>query len=98
LHGCTNPTAFRPVTGLSGGYSFEPEWLAGKESVSGVVIAFMPGQNDTPAAVIKLDRPMTFEDVTGDILVLELRCVGAEWAPTGIVHVELCDFMPVPEP
>ena len=83
---------------LSGGYSFEPEWLAGKQSVSGAVIAFLPGQNDTLAAVIKLDTPMTFEDVTGDVLVLELRYVGAEWSPVGVVHVELCDFMPEAKP
>ena len=66
--------------------------------MSGAVVTFMLGQNGTPAAVIKLDSPMTFEDVTGDILVLELRYVGAEWAPAGIVHVELCDFTPEPKP
>jgi len=83
---------------VSGGYDFEPEWLDGSESVTGVVVAFMPGQNDRPAAVIKLETRIRFGDVMGDILVLELRYVGADWSPTGIVHVELCDFMPDPIP
>jgi hypothetical protein len=79
---------------LSGGYSFEPEWLAGVASVGGSVITFIPGQNETPAAVIKLDGPISYGGMTGDILVLELRYVGASWEPSEIVHVELCDFMP----
>ena len=79
---------------LSGGYSFEPEWLSGRGSVAGMVAEFIPGQNETPAAVIKLDEPLTAEGVTGDLLVLELRYVGASWQSTGTVHVELCDFAP----
>ena len=82
------------IVQLSGGYSFEPEWLAGLDSITGSVVAFNPGQNDTPAAVIKLDKQITFAEVTGDVLVLELRYVGAAWEPSGIVHVELCDFTP----
>jgi hypothetical protein len=79
---------------LSGGYSLEPGWLAGLDSITGPVVAFTPGQNDAPAAVIKLDKQITFAEVTGDVLVLELRYVGAAWEPLGIVHVELCDFTP----
>jgi hypothetical protein len=79
---------------LSGGYDFEPTWLSGRASVTGEVAAFIPGQNDMPAAVIKLDAPITADGVTGDILVLELRYVGAVWDASGVVHVELCDFSP----
>ncbi len=32
----------------------------------------------------------------GDILVLELRYVDAQWSDEGTVHVELCAFMPEP--
>jgi hypothetical protein len=83
---------------LSGGYDFEPEWLAGKDSVEGFVAGFVPGQNETSAAVVKLEAPITTQGVTGEILVLELRYVGATWAPTGIVHIELCELLPEPKP
>jgi hypothetical protein len=83
---------------LSGGYDFEPEWLANVECVTGVVITFIPGQNELPAAVIKLDAPISCKSVTGDILVLEFRYVGATWEESGTVHVELCDFKPEPVP
>jgi len=83
---------------LSGGYSFGPEWLAGAASVQGSVVAFIPGQNELQAAVIKLRRAITCKNVTGDILVLELRYVGAIWEPSGTVHVELCDFTPEAKP
>jgi len=79
---------------LSGGYDMDPAWLSGKAHVDGTVAGFIPGQNVTPAAVIKLDAPITALGAAGDTLVLELRYVGADWAPTGTVHVELCDFMP----
>jgi hypothetical protein len=82
---------------LSGGYDFEPAWLSGKASVEGTVAAFIPGQNKNPAAVIKLDEPISAEGATGDALVLELRYVGANWGSTEIVHVELCNFMPEPK-
>lgn len=52
---------------LSGGYSFEPEWLAGRANVNGEVAAFMPGQNDMPAAVIKLDELINSEDVSAKL-------------------------------
>lgn len=79
---------------LSGGYDFEPAWLGSQGSVRGTVTAFIPGQNDLPAAMIKLDAPITFEDFQGNILVLELRYAGLHWTAAGIVHVELCDFTP----
>jgi len=79
---------------LSGGYDMVSKWLAGHDCYVGTVAEFIPGQNQVPAAVVKLDHPITFEDTTGDIVVLELRYVGAKWADKETVHVELCNFMP----
>ena len=83
---------------LSGGYSFEPAWLAGKEFVNGTVVTFLPGQNDKAAALVKVTEPISYEGVTGDNLVLELRYVDAVWSDTGVVHIELCDFAPEAAP
>ena len=83
---------------LTGGYGFEPAWLSGNENLDGTLVCFIPGQNHMPAAVIKIESPITFEAITGAILVLELRYAGASWEETGIVHIELCDFMPEPAP
>jgi len=79
---------------LYGGYDYEPKWLQNGDHQIGEVIKFIPGQNSEPAAVIKLGAPITVDSVTGDILVLELRHQGAKWGKEGIVHIELCDFMP----
>jgi len=79
---------------LSGGYDMEPSWLGGQSSYRGIVSAFIPGQNSQPAAVVKLGVPITADGVTGDVVVLELRYVGATWKDTETVHVELCDFVP----
>ena len=79
---------------LSGGYDMKPAWLGDGERYSGEVIAFIPGQNEKPAAVVKVDSPIEAEGVRGNIVVLELRYVGAEWNESETVHVELCDFMP----
>ena len=64
---------------VSGGYDFEPRWLGGRPSVSGVVVKWVPGQNEAPGCVIRLDEVITTEgDVrgarethTGRFLVLE---------------------------
>ena len=79
---------------LSGGYDPEPQWLAGLSSIEGLVLQFIPGQNDAVAAVIKIENRLNFAGVTGDILVLELRYHQAIWASSEIVHIELCDFVP----
>ena len=79
---------------LSGGYDMEPRWLAGKDSHIGTVSEFIPGQNQAPAAVVKLDHAITVDDTTADIIVLELRYEGAKWKEKETVHVELCDFVP----
>ena len=79
---------------IGGGYDMEPQWLHGKGHYTGSVKAFIPGQNDTPAAVIELDEEAVFEKWIGRYLVLELRYVDAKWNEEGTVHVELCDFEP----
>jgi hypothetical protein len=79
---------------LYGGYDYDPKWLANGDHQIAKVIKFIPGQNSEPAAVVKLTAPITVDSVTGDILVLELRHQGAKWLKEGIVHIELCDFMP----
>lgn len=83
---------------LSGGYDYEPRWLPYGQNYLGTIVAFIPGQNAEPAAVVKLDTPITVDQVTGEILVLELRYTGATWQETETVHVELCSFAPEPKP
>jgi hypothetical protein len=79
---------------LGGGYDMEPKWLNGKEHYTGTVEAFIPGQNDTPAAIVELDEVAVCDDTRGSIVVLELRYVDAMWTSSEAVHVELCDFVP----
>jgi hypothetical protein len=83
---------------LGGGYEPDPEWRHKGKGYPGTVEFFMPGQNEEPAAVVKLDKKITVEGITGDILVLELRSKGAKWGDEGIVHLELCDFVPERRP
>ena len=82
---------------IGGGYSFEPVWLGAKPSVEGRIAAFIPGQNGPPDAVVELDQPITAYGITGKMLVLQLRYVGATWGASAVVHVELCDFVPEPK-
>jgi hypothetical protein len=90
-----------PVT-VGGGYDPEPEWLGGRQQVTGRIEKWIAGQNTQPACVVHLDEPLTaMGDVrgtrterTGTFLVLELRYVGQEWEPSGTVHVELCEAEP----
>ena len=87
---------------ISGGYDFEPQWLGGKQQVTGHVEKWIPGQNTQPACVVRLDELLTAtgdvhgkrEQRTGGFVVLELRYVGQEWEPSGTVHVELCGTEP----
>lgn len=82
---------------IGGGYDQEPEWLSGNGSVTGTLVSFIPKRNEK-AAVVQLDEPLTAKGVTGVIVVLSLRYVGATWGPTETVHVELCDFLPESKP
>lgn len=80
---------------LTGGYSRQPEWLAGGEGHYGVIDKFIPGKNEQPAAVVRFERPVTVDGLTAPYAVLELRYEGATWrARREIVHIELCDFLP----
>ncbi len=81
---------------LSGGYDYDPMYLKNPPALyrSGTVIQFIKGQNDSPAAVVKLDRPFSGRKITGDIVVLEIRHVGQTWQEPTAVFIELCDFMP----
>lgn len=79
---------------LWGGYDQEPRWLSGKNHCVGEVERFIPGQNKEKAMVVRLDAPITVDNITGNIVVLELRYVGAKWIGEGVAHVELCDFEP----
>lgn len=87
---------------VSGGYDFEPAWLAGGDEVAGTVLKWIPGQNQEPACVVDLDEPMTAtgdvrgkrEERRGRYLVLELRYTGQLWESEGTVHVELCELEP----
>jgi hypothetical protein len=81
---------------LNGGYDFEPQWLGGKSQVQGTITDFIPGQNDTPAIIVRLDAPISMDDVSGEIVILELRYEREEWRDRNTVHVEVCDFVPEP--
>jgi hypothetical protein len=72
----------------------KPKWLGGKDCYFGLIAEFIPGQNQNPAAVVKLDHQITFDETTGDIVILELRYKGAKWGRKETVHVELCNFVP----
>ena len=72
----------------------DPKWLQGKRGYFGQVISFIPGQNDSDAAVVELEESITIDDITAKIVVLELRYVGAKWKSQETVHIELCDFIP----
>jgi hypothetical protein len=83
---------------LYGGYDMEPVWLCGKDIHLGKVSSFIPGMHNQPAAVVKLDDPITVDGITGNIVVMELRHVGAKWTANETVGLELCDFEPEPKP
>ena len=72
-----------------GGYDMEPKWLEGQKVRSGECLGFVPGENGKEAAVIRMDEPVTFENVQGCYLALRLRYVGAAWGRSETVHLEL---------
>jgi hypothetical protein len=79
---------------LSGGYDRDPQWLQGQQHRMATITRFIPGQNDAPAMVAHLDAPIAIDQITGQVVVLELRYKGASWDRTNTVHIELCDFEP----
>jgi hypothetical protein len=83
---------------LFGGYNQEPEWLGGRAEVFGVVERFIPGENQEPAAVVRLDEELTVGEARGGWVVLELGWVGTDWTTSeSRIHIELCDFDPEPQ-
>ena len=92
----TRPLQVGDKIELSGGYDYDPIYLKNPPATnrSGTVIQFIRGQNEEPAAVVKLDHKISGEKITGDIVVLELRHVGQTWQEPTPVHIELCDFVP----
>ena len=83
---------------VSGGYDMDPKWLGGGDGFPGTIERFIPGQNQERAAVIRTDSPVSANGVTGDIIVMELRWVGATWHSGAVAHIELCDFEPESKP
>jgi hypothetical protein len=79
-----------------GGYDTNPAWLKDDpDGYEGVVVEFIPGRNELPAAVIALDVPLFAGGIEGGIVVLEQAWEGIRWGQTSPrVHVELCDFEP----
>ena len=92
----TRPLQVGDKIELSGGYDYDPLYLKKPPASKrrGTVIQFIKGQDESPAAVVKLEQKISGEKITGDIVVLELRHVGQTWQKPTPVHIELCDFMP----
>jgi hypothetical protein len=96
----TRPLQVGDKIELSGGYDYDPIYLKNPQATnrSGTVIQFIKGQNEEPAAVVRLDQTISGQQITGDVVVLELRYVGQTWQEPTPVHIELCDFMPEDKP
>jgi hypothetical protein len=60
-----------------GGYDSRPGWLAGSSGYTGTVVAFIPGQNEQEAAVVRLDERLVLPRAQGDHVVLELGACGS---------------------
>lgn len=90
---------------VSGGYDFEPAWLAGEQRVVGQIVKWIPTKSAAGACVIKMDLPLTAMgrrngrpwQSTGGYLVLQLRSPGQDWGNAGFVQVELCEAEPQDE-
>lgn len=83
---------------VSGSYYPEPTWLAGGAGYSGTLERFIPGQSESPAAVVRTDTPVTGNKLTGDVLVMQLRYRRATWHSGAVCNIELCNFEPEPKP
>lgn len=65
---------------------------------AGTLVAFIPGPEQAPAAVLRLDTPLATPHARGEYVVLKLRYRDARWGSREVVHVELCDFLPEAKP
>lgn len=85
---------------LFGGYDYDPLFLKipPADERIGVVINFIAGQNKKEVAVIKFDEEISGREISGDILVIQLRYVDQTWNDPNPVHIELCDFVPENKP
>ncbi len=79
---------------LFGGYRIPPEWLCGNEAYYGTVISFIKGPFKKLDAAVKLDKKITYANLSGDIIVLTLRYTDATWRKGEIVHIHLFDSLP----
>ena len=65
---------------------------------TGTLINFIPRGDDVLAAVVRTDEEIIFETVRGNIVIMQLRYVGAEWGGgrdmDRIVGAELCPSGP----
>ena len=89
---------------MSGGYESRPTWMGGKQSFDGTIVRFVPGTHEPRAAVVRLDAPISLTDVrngktvAGDVLILELRFLGAQWKDSETVQIELRNSLPERKP
>ena len=72
-----------------GSYWGEPEWLNGKLSCVGEVLAVSDLQ-----VVVSLDAPLQHKEYSGTFIVVRHRLGGATWKNQGVVHVVLCRDLP----
>ncbi len=82
-----------------GGYDAEPAWLAGSpDGYLGTVVAFIPGWDVLPSAVVEADQDIRIGSDSGRFLVLTQAWEGVPWGQSSPrVHVELCSSMPEPQ-
>ena len=84
---------------ITGGYDDDSPLRRGSGELRGTVITFVSGyEAASPAAVVRLDTPLTIDGLTSEILVMELRYESASWARgepgTQTVGLALCSEMP----
>jgi hypothetical protein len=68
--------------------------LDGHEFHLATVLKYIPGQKSNDALVAKLNSPISCKSIAGGTIVLEIRHQCEKWMEGGIVHIELCDFIP----
>lgn len=78
---------------LSGGYDANPSWLGSRISIDGEVLNFIADE-PSPSAIVRLDEPLSTENLTSNTVGLRLRYQGARWTRSEIVHVELLPDSP----